>query len=154
MKSQCNYQVRIASSYATVRTGLWRLLDTPQCLEASAFQLSERSSYTVQTLGQATPSSTSSWISNDTIWEGLARLPDDVATSLDATQCSKIFWVSFMDAELSDSIVCPNSRSSLLDAVLFWEELCYFGKAVAEDRPDAAKWLSGRYLQKSEFEQY
>jgi hypothetical protein len=44
--------------------------------------------YTDLMLGQPTPSSTRSWISNDIIWEGSARRPDDVATRPDATQCS------------------------------------------------------------------
>jgi hypothetical protein len=55
-----------------------------------------------------------------------------VATRSDATQCSRIFWVSFTDVERSDSIDRP-------DEVLFWEELRYFGKVVAEDRPDTTK---------------
>jgi hypothetical protein len=62
-----------------------------------------------------------------------------VATRLDTTQCSQIFRVSFTDAEMSDNINRPDARSSRLDVVLFWEELRYFGKAIAEDRPDAAK---------------
>jgi hypothetical protein len=90
-------------------------------------------------LGQAALSFTRIWISEDTIWEGSARRPDDVATRLNATQCSRIFWVSFTDAERSDSIDRPDARSSRLDAVLFWEEYRYSGKAVAEDRLDTAK---------------
>jgi hypothetical protein len=115
------------------------LLDALQCLEASALQLSGRPSYTIRTLGQATPSSTRSWISDNTIWEGSARSLDDMATRQDATQWSRIFWVSFMDAERSDSIDSPDARSSSSNAVLFWKELRYFGKAVAEDRLDVAK---------------
>jgi len=90
-------------------------------------------------LGQATLSFTWIWISEDTIWEGSARRPDDVATRSDATQCSRIFWVSFTDMERSDSIDRPNARSSRPDAVLFWEEYRYSGKAVVEDLPDIAK---------------
>jgi hypothetical protein len=139
MKIPCYFQVRAVSSCATVQTGLWRCLDAPQCLEASALQLSGRLSYTVHTLGQATLSSTRSWISNDTIWEGFARRLDDVATSLDATQCSRIFEVSFTDAERSDNIDRPDSQSICLDAVLFWEKLRYSGKAVTKDRPDVTR---------------
>jgi hypothetical protein len=62
-----------------------------------------------------------------------------VATRLDAIQCFIIFRVSFTDAERSDSIDRSDARSSRRDAVLFWEELRYSGKVVAEDRPDAAK---------------
>jgi hypothetical protein len=65
--------------------------DAPQYLEASELQLSERQIYTVRTLGQATPSSTQSWISDDTIWEGSARRLDDMATCPDTTQYSRIF---------------------------------------------------------------
>jgi hypothetical protein len=147
MKIPCNFQVRTASSYATVQTGLWRRPDVPQCLEASALQLSGWSSYTVRTLGQATPSSTRSWISEDTIWEGSARRPD-------ATQFSRIFWVSFTDAKRSDSVDRPDARSSRPDTVLFWEELRYSGKVVTEYRPYAAKWPSGHYSPEFEFEQY
>jgi hypothetical protein len=108
-----------------------------QCLETSALQLSGRSNYTVRTLGQATSSSTRSWISNDTIWEGSARCLDDVATLPDATQYSRIFQVSFTDAEMSDSINRSDARSSCPNAVQFWDEYRYSGKAVAEDHPDA-----------------
>jgi hypothetical protein len=94
---------------------------------------SERPSHTVQTLGQATPSSTRIWILEDTNWEGFAERPDDVATRPDATQCSRIFRVFFTDAKMSDSIDCPDTRSSRSDAVLFWEELCHSGKGVAKD---------------------
>jgi hypothetical protein len=60
-----------------------------------------------------------------------------MTTCLDATQRSKIFWVSFTNAERSDS-------EYRLDVVLLWEELCYSGKAVAVDRPDECKLPSGR----------
>jgi hypothetical protein len=145
MKNPCNYQVRTTGPCATVRMGLRRHPDAPQCLEASALQLSRRPSYTVRTLGQATPSSTRSWISDDTIWKGSAKRPDNVPTHADATQCSRIFWVSFTDSKRSDNIDRPDAWSRRSDAVLFWEELRYFRKAVAEDLPDAAKWPSRRY---------
>jgi hypothetical protein len=49
----------------------------------------------------------------------------------------------------------PSGRSSNRpDEVLFWEELRYSRKAVAEDHLDVAKWPFGRYSPKSEFEQY
>jgi hypothetical protein len=88
-------------------------------------------------LGQATLSSTLIWISEDTNWEGSARFLNDMATRPDATQCSKIFRVSFTDAKRSDNVDCPDAWWSRSDAVLFWEELRYFGKAVTEDHPDA-----------------
>jgi hypothetical protein len=153
MKIPCNFQVRTTSSCATVRTRLSRRPDAPQCLETSVLQLSGRLGYTVRTLGQATPSWTWSWISDDTIWEGFTRRPDDVVTHPDATQCCRIFWVSFTDAEKSDNVNLLDTRSSCPDAVLFWEEYCYSGKVVAEDRPGASKWPSGRYSPESEFEQ-
>jgi hypothetical protein len=89
--------------------------------------------------GQATPSSTWIWISEDTIWEGSARRSDDVATRPDATQCSKIFRVSFRDVERSDNVDRSDALSSLLEVVLFWKEYLYSRKAVVEDRLDAAK---------------
>jgi hypothetical protein len=100
MKIPCNFKVRSTGSCETVRTGLWRRPDAPQCLEASALQPSGRPSNTVQTLSQATPSSTQSWISVDTVCEVSARRPDDVATRLDATQYSKIFWVRHLKPQL------------------------------------------------------
>jgi len=63
-----------------------------------------------------------------------------VATSPDATLCSRIFRVSFTDPKRSDSEDHPDARSSCPDVVLFWEELCYSGKAVVEDRPDEANF--------------
>jgi len=60
-----------------------------------------------------------------------------VATRPDATLRSRIFRVSFTDAKRSDSENRP-------DVVLLWEESHYFGKAVAKDRPDEGKLLSGR----------
>jgi hypothetical protein len=90
-------------------------------------------------LGQATSSSTRIWILEDTIWEGSARHPDDVVTCPNATQSFEIFQVSFTDVKRSDSIDRSDARSSRPDVVLFWEEYRYFGKAVVEDRPDAAK---------------
>jgi hypothetical protein len=139
MKISCNFQVRTADSCATVWTGLWRRLDAPQCLEASVLQLSGQPSYTVQKLGQATLSSTRSWISDDTIWEGFARRLEYVATRLDATQCSRIFRVSFTDAKMSDSIDRSDARSSRPNMVLFWEEYYHSRKAVANDHPDATR---------------
>jgi hypothetical protein len=47
----------------------------------------------LQKLGQASPISTRSWISVDTIWELSAKRPDDVATHPDATQRSRIFFL-------------------------------------------------------------
>jgi hypothetical protein len=43
-----------------------------------------------------------------------------------------------MDVERSDSEDRLDAQSSRSDAVLFWEDLRYSGKAVAEDRLDAA----------------
>jgi hypothetical protein len=62
-----------------------------------------------------------------------------MATRPEATQCSRIFGVSFRDAKRSDNVVLPDARSSRSDAFLFWKELRYSGKAIAEDRSDAAK---------------
>jgi hypothetical protein len=70
-----------------------------------------------------------------------------VATRPDATQRSRIFWVSFTDAERSDNEDCP-------DIVLFWEELCNSGKVIVEDYPDEGKLPSGCYSPESNFEQY
>jgi len=99
-------------------------------------QQSGRPSYTVRTLGQATLSLTPSWISDDTILEGSARCLDDMATRPDAIQCSRIFRVSFTDVERSDGVDRSDARPSHPDAVLFWEEYRYSGKAVAEDLPN------------------
>jgi len=52
---------------------------------------------------------------------------------------SRIFRVSFTDAERTDNIDRPDAQSSRLDGVMFWEELRYSGKVVAEDCPNAAK---------------
>jgi hypothetical protein len=61
-----------------------------------------------------------------------------VATHPDIAQRSIIFWVFFTNKEMNDSEDHPDARSSRLDVVQFWENLLYFGKAVAKDQPDAA----------------
>jgi hypothetical protein len=90
-------------------------------------------------VGQVTPSSTQSWILDDTIWEGSGRRSNDAATHPDNTQYSRIFGVSFTNAKMSDSVDRLDAQSSCPDAVLFWEEYHFSGKAVVEDRSDAAK---------------
>jgi len=59
-------QSQLASSCATVQTGLLRRPYTPQCLEASVLKTSGCQGNTVRTLGQASPISTRSWFSIDT----------------------------------------------------------------------------------------
>jgi hypothetical protein len=95
MKIPCKFQDRKTGSCATVRMSLGRHPDAPQCLEASVLKTSRRQSNTVQTLGQASPISTRSWISVlDNVWEVSASCPDDVATRPDAVQHFKILWTS------------------------------------------------------------
>jgi hypothetical protein len=104
-------------------------------------------------LGQATPSSSRSWISVDTAWEVSTRHPDDVATRPDATQRSRIFQVSFTDTERSDSEDRPDTRPSRPDTVLLWKESRYSGKAVGEDLPDEANFRSDSNSPEFDFEQ-
>jgi hypothetical protein len=95
MKIPCNFQVRIAGSCATFWMSLWRRPDALQCLEALALKTSGRQSNTIQTLGQASPISTRSWILVvNTVLEFSARRSDDVATRLDDVQYFRIFQSS------------------------------------------------------------
>jgi hypothetical protein len=68
-----------------------------------------------------------------------------VATRPDATLSSRIFWVSFTDAERSDS-------EDHSDVDLLWEESSYSGKVVAEDRPNEANFRLEANLSESEIE--
>jgi hypothetical protein len=136
MKIPSNFQVKSTSSCAIIRTGLWRHPDALQCLEASALKTFRRQSNKVQTLGQASPISTQSWISVvDTVWEVSVRCSDDVATRPDDVPHSRIFWVSFTSAKRRYNEDHPDAQPSCPN--LLWEELCYFGNTIVVDRPDA-----------------
>jgi hypothetical protein len=86
------------------------------------------------------------------IWEVSTRRPNDVATRPDATQCSRIFLVSFTDVEMSDNEDRLDARPSRLDVDLLWEESRYSGKAITEDRLNEANFCPAANLSESEFE--
>jgi hypothetical protein len=128
MKIPFSFQVKIAGSYATIRTGLWRCPDAPQCLEASVLKIFKRQSNTFWMLGQASPISTRSWISVDTVWEVSAWRLDDVATCTDTVQHFRIFRTSFLSTERSYNEDRSDTRLSRPDVDLLWKELHYSGR--------------------------
>jgi hypothetical protein len=97
--------------------------------------------------------STQSWISAvDIVWEVSARCPDDMATRPDEVQHSRIFWVSFMSTKRRYNEDRPDARPRRPNVDLLWEELHYFGKVVAVNRPDALQYFDHNFLLKYRIE--
>jgi hypothetical protein len=136
MKIPCNFQVRTVGSCATVRTGLWRRLDAPQYLEASAWK-------NVRTSGQhrpyARPSFSNFYTELDFSRHCLGSLCKTSGRHGNTSRHCPAFqtildFLSECGKELQQRLSWRSAKPSGRGPVM--ERIRLFWKAITEDRPD------------------
>jgi len=120
----CKNQDKSAGSCATVRTGLWKRPDTPQCLTNKHWRRPNvRATPSKRSVNQYSIRSLFSEV--DTVWEVSTIRPVNKATRLDDVQSLQAVWTTWQYVRMISS----NSDNSIIK----FER----GNDFSEDRPDA-----------------
>jgi hypothetical protein len=138
MKSSYKIQNKTAGSYATVRTGLWRRSDTPQCpadnnedVRTSKQHHSDARSISIQQgVG----------FQNSTLFgkslQAIRMTWQHFQTMSSISEYSRVLFEHRKDFREDR----PDTRSSSQDVNLMKIELRYFWKDIAENRPNVANF--------------
>jgi hypothetical protein len=165
----CKNQDKSASSCATIRTGLWRSLDAPQCLTDKHWRRPDvRTTPSGLSVNQYSTRSLFSEV--DIVWEVSAIRPDDVATrsddvqSLQAAQTTRKHVRTISSNSNNSRFLFERGKdfnedrsdawSRRPDANLIKIELRGFWKDITENRLDEANFRPDARQTESDFQQF